>query len=128
MARALTLFSRALLARCPVCGGRGIFASWFSLKERCPTCGHRFGRGESGYQLGAMALALLIPEGIWIASFVAILVVSWPSPPWTLLQWGSPVAMVGLPLLVYPLANTLAVALDVLFRPVDPRDSPRSAR
>ena len=117
MTRALNLLWRALRLRCPICGGGGIFKSWFTPKEQCPTCGFVFSRGDSGYQLGAMALALIIPSLIWLASFVAILLTTWPNPPWTLLQWGSVAFMIVFPLAFYPVAHTLAMALDVLVRP-----------
>jgi uncharacterized protein (DUF983 family) len=71
--RALVLFARALLLRCPVCGSGGLFESWFKLKERCPNCGFVFGRGESGYQLGSMALDLVIPILLWFVAFFGIL-------------------------------------------------------
>jgi uncharacterized protein (DUF983 family) len=120
--RALVLFTRALLLRCPICGGGGIFVHWFKIADRCPTCGFVFARGESGYQLGSMALDLVIPLLIWFVSFFAILYLTWPDPPWNLLQWGSVVLMVALPLLLYPMSHTLAIALDVLVRPADHRD------
>jgi len=116
--RAVVLFSRALLLHCPVCGHGGIFANWFKLKDRCPTCGFAFARGESGYQLGSMALDLVIPLVVWFFGFFGILIATWPNPPWTLLQWGSVAFMVGMPLLLYPFSHTLAIALDVLVRPV----------
>src|SRR5262249_11951446 len=86
--RALVLFSRALLLRCPICGNSGIFQNWFKLKDRCPSCGWEFARGESGYQLGSMALDLVIPLIVWFFGFFGILIATWPDPPWTLLQWG----------------------------------------
>jgi len=50
----------------------GLFLSWFKIREQCPTCGFVFGRGESGYQLGAMALDLVIPLVIWFFSFFGL--------------------------------------------------------
>jgi uncharacterized protein (DUF983 family) len=114
---AITLLVRALLLRCPVCGGGGLFVHWFKIKDRCPTCGYVFARGESGYQLGSMAIDLVVPLVIWFFAFFGILILTWPNPPWTLLQWGSVAFMVGFPLLLYPVSHTLAIALDVLVRP-----------
>jgi uncharacterized protein (DUF983 family) len=116
--KALTLFGRALRLRCPFCGGGGIFESWLTMKKRCPTCGLGFERGESGYELGSIALNLIIAEGLWAILFVATLVLTWPTPPWQLLQWGSIALMVALPILMFPFTRTLALALDILFRPV----------
>jgi uncharacterized protein (DUF983 family) len=115
--RALVLFSRALLLRCPVCGRGGLFENWFKIKKQCPNCGYVFARGESGYQLGSMALDLVIPLVTWFFLFFGILIGTWPNPPWTLLQWGSVAYMVLVPLLLYPVSHTLAIALDVLVRP-----------
>ena len=111
------VFPRALLLRCPICGGGGIFKNWFALRDRCPTCDFLFARGEHGYQIGSMALDLVVPLIIWFFSFFGILILSWPNPPWTLLQWGSVAFMVLFPLALYPVSHTLAIALDVLFRP-----------
>jgi len=117
--RGIVHFARALALRCPVCGGGHLFHHWFKIKDHCPTCGFAFARGESGYQLGSMALDLIIPLLIWLGSLFIILVTTWPSPPWALIQWGSIVVMLGLPLLLYPASNTLAIALDVIVRPPD---------
>ncbi|HET7092625.1 MAG TPA: DUF983 domain-containing protein, partial [Thermomicrobiales bacterium] len=59
--RARVLLGRALMRRCPYCGGRGIFANYFTLKEQCPHCGARFDR-EEGYFLGGYALNLIAAE------------------------------------------------------------------
>lgn len=117
MKRAAILFSRALLVRCPVCGGGGIFAHWFKLKDRCPTCGFVYTRGEHGYQLGSMALNLVVPMLLWFLGFFGLLFATWPTPPWELIQWGSITFMVAVPLLFYPMSHTLAIALDLLVRP-----------
>src|SRR5215218_3072810 len=70
--RLWTLVSRAVRRRCPNCGGKGIFANWFSLKEACPTCGAVFVR-EEGYFLGAYALNLIIAEFIGLGFVLVIL-------------------------------------------------------
>ena len=115
--RAGILFPRALLLRCPVCGGGGIFQHWFKIKDACPTCGWVYSRGEHGYQIGSMALDLVVPLVIWFFAFFGILIGTWPNPPWDLLQWGSVAFMLGFPLLFYPMSHTLAIALDLLVRP-----------
>ncbi|MFN0072997.1 MAG: DUF983 domain-containing protein [Chloroflexota bacterium] len=117
--RAFVLFGRAITVRCPVCGSGGLFHSWFKIKESCPGCSFLIGRGESGYQLGSMALDLIIPLLLWIATLVTLLITTWPTPPWALIQWGSIVFIIGMPLLLYPMSHTLAIALDVLVRPPD---------
>src|SRR5690606_17057747 len=43
------MFLRALRLRCPHCGGKEVFSSFFVLKRHCPTCGLRLERGEGDY-------------------------------------------------------------------------------
>ena len=117
LGRGITLFARALLLHCPICGKGGIFHNWFKIKDRCPNCGYVFARGESGYQIGSMAFNLMIPLVTWFFGFFGILIATWPNPPWSLLQWGSVAYMIGMPLFLYPFSHTLAIALDVLVRP-----------
>jgi uncharacterized protein (DUF983 family) len=116
LSRALVHFSRAMLLRCPVCGGGSIFINFFKLKDRCPTCGWVFARGEHGYQIGSMAFDLMIPLITWFFGFFGILILTWPNPPWRVLQWGSIAYMVLMPIVLYPFSHTLAIALDVLVR------------
>jgi hypothetical protein len=94
--------------------------------DSCPTCGFVYARGEHGYQLDSMALDLVIPMLIWIFGFLAILLITWPNPPWFWLQWGSIAFMVVFPILFYPMSHTLATALDVLVRPPDRREGRES--
>src|SRR5688572_1851356 len=103
--RVFTLFARALLLRCPVCGRGGIFTSWFRTKRRCPSCGFSLER-EEGYFSGAMAVNLVATELILTAVMVTLLVVSWPlaatwpAPPQLQIAWyASIAAAVLLPLL-----------------------------
>ena len=62
---------------------------------------------------------LIAAELVFAAVFIAVLVVTWPDPPWTLLTWGGAVMMVGLPLLFFPFARTIFLAFDLIFRPRD---------
>jgi hypothetical protein len=64
-----------------------------------------------------MAIDLVVPLVVWFVGFFAILMLTWPKPPWTLLQWGSAVFMIAFPIVLYPVSHTLAIALDVLVRP-----------
>jgi uncharacterized protein (DUF983 family) len=111
-----------------VCGGGGLFHHWFKIEDRCPSCGFVFGRGESGYQLGSMALDLIIPITSCILLIALSIFLTWPNPPWQLIQWGSIAYIVSVPLLFYPMSHTLAMFLDVLVRPPDlPLDTDQSA-
>jgi uncharacterized protein (DUF983 family) len=116
------LFGRALLLRCPACEQSGLFASLYILKNICPGCGLLLQREGDGYELGSMVVNLLVAELVWAVAFVGILLWTWPNPPWTLLQWGSAVLMIALPLLFLRHARVLSLALDLLLRPPERRE------
>ena len=120
--RALRLFGRALLLRCPECGSGGIFRNWLSQVPVCPGCGRRFER-EEGYFLGAMAVNLIVAELIPTAAAVLTLVLTWPNPPWTVLQFALPIAMAVVPLLFFPFSRLVWVALDWSVRPMPPGET-----
>ena len=122
--RVLALFGRALVRRCPNCGGGPIFEGWFRLRERCPRCGLLLHRGEEGYQVGAQMFNIIAAELIFAALFVAILVATWPDPPWDFLLYGGMALMIVAPVVFYPLSKTIFLAFDLLFRPAGPAERP----
>ena len=112
--RLAALLVRGLGRRCPYCGGAGIFAGYFSLRERCPTCGVSFDR-EEGYFLGAMLVNLLVAEFLTVAVAVALMIFT----DLSLLPLEA-IAIslaVGLPILFYPYSRMLWMALDLLVDP-----------
>ncbi|MFL5758651.1 MAG: DUF983 domain-containing protein [Thermomicrobiales bacterium] len=120
--RARTLIWRAMTRRCPYCGARGIFSNWFSLRESCPNCGAVFVR-EEGYFLGAYALNLIVAEFIGLGVVIIILFQI------DLSLWEQEFLAVGaaivLPVLFFPFARTLWMALDLV---VDPETGEKRLR
>ncbi len=112
------MLARALLLRCPACGGRKIFRSWLRMRAFCPGCGLRLDRGERGYNLGSYTINLLTAETLFLLWFLVIVLVGWPSPPWSLMQYGGGILMVVAPVFFYPFSKTLFLAVDLVFRPV----------
>lgn len=111
---------RGLTRRCPRCGERRIFRTWWSIRDRCPRCGVAFIR-EEGYFTGvyllnlatvlAVLFVLAMGFAIWLsehpgASLAPALVV------------GAAVAVV-VPLITYPFARTTWAALDLLMTPME---------
>ncbi|MGQ0714277.1 MAG: DUF983 domain-containing protein [Gemmatimonadaceae bacterium] len=125
--RSARLFARALTLRCPHCGSRGVLASWFKLAPACPRCRLRFERGESDYFLGGMMFNIALAEGVFVIALVTTLIVTWPRVPWSLLEYGTPAAMILAPVVLYPFSRLVWLAFDLMLRPVVPTDLAPSA-
>ena len=82
----------------------------------------RLERGEEGYQVGAYMFNIVAAELIFAAIFLGILLLTWPTPPWTELLYGGVALMVIAPYLFYPFSKTLFLAFDLIFRPPTPQD------
>ena len=116
--RALRLYGRALLLRCPHCGQGKIVRSWFTMHPRCPVCGIRTERGEEDFFLGSMMFNIILSEGLFILFVLGLVWVRWPDVPWGFLQSWAIVLMAAAPFLVFPWTKTLWLASDILIRPV----------
>ena len=116
LGRLARLVGRALRLRCPNCGQGRLIKSWFSLRDRCPCCQVWLER-EEGYFLGAMAINLVIAEFVPLFGAVALVIGTWPNPPWNLLQIAVPVLMGLFPVVLFPFSRMLWLALDWTFRP-----------
>src|SRR5262249_22208757 len=57
------MLGRALLRRCPRCGGAGWFTGWFRKQERCRTCGYRYER-QPGFLVGALTINTILTFGL----------------------------------------------------------------
>jgi len=112
------LMARALLLRCPNCGGRGLFASFFALKPSCPTCGLRIERGESDYFVGAYLFNLIAVELILFFCVCGFVIVTWPDVPWDLLTYVTGALMLAGCFLCYPFAKMTWLAVDLAIRPL----------
>lgn len=113
---------RAVRRHCPYCGAGNVFTGWFTLKDRCPACNTLFAY-EDGYFLGAYVINLVFTE------FLTVAVVVWmiAGTDMSVLRMqliGISLAVI-LPLLFYPIAVLLWVALDLgIHPPGDMSDRP----
>jgi uncharacterized protein (DUF983 family) len=114
----LRRFGRALLLRCPQCGSPGVVHPWARVVDACPQCSHRFER-EEGYWLGAVMLNTVAGVAAFAVLFVVMAVLTWPDVPWTTVSIATLAVSVVFPLLFYPWARMLWVALDTAVRPPD---------
>jgi uncharacterized protein (DUF983 family) len=114
---------RALLLRCPRCGGRGVLRGWFHLRDACPHCGLMLERGESpDFWIGAYVFNLAAGELLAIAAPIAWAIATWPNPPWTSIEIVAVALAIALPVLFFPFSRTLWLAWDLSFRPFEPGD------
>ncbi|HKJ92734.1 MAG TPA: DUF983 domain-containing protein [Longimicrobiales bacterium] len=116
--RAATLLVRGARRHCPNCGRGGLFDRWLRMRRACPGCHLVLDRGENDYFIGGFVLNFMGAELLMAcAGFVAILL-TWPAVPWTAIEIGLLASAVTLPVLTYPFAKTLWLAVDLALRPV----------
>jgi membrane-associated PAP2 superfamily phosphatase len=84
---------------------------------RCPTCNLLLERNEQGYQVGSYMFNIVAAELLFGAVLVGVLWLTWPAPPWDLLQYGGAALMILAPFLFFPFSKTLFLAFDLVFRP-----------
>ena len=115
----LRVFVRGARKRCPRCGERRIFDSWFTLKPLCPTCGLRFEREEGGF-LGAMALNYAVAIIFWLVVMVVGIALTVPVVPVAPLLAASIGVVTLVPVWFYPRSKTLWAAIEFLVARSEP--------
>jgi uncharacterized protein (DUF983 family) len=114
----LLALGRGLAKRCPRCGQGRLFIRWFDLPERCPRCGLSFDRGD-GFWLGSMAINLGVTELVFGAFALSMILATWPDVPWTLLTVLAVALNAVVPVLFYPWAKTIFLAVDLMLHQID---------
>lgn len=117
------LAARAIRRRCPRCGAGGAWRSWLRQADACGVCGQRFQRGEAeDFFIGAYLLNLVVAE----SSAVVVVAVLWLAFGARLsfnVLWGIAMALaVVMPVLFFPYARGLWLAVDLYFRPHEAGD------
>jgi len=117
------MVARGVVCRCPRCGSRGVFRSWFKLRERCPGCGLRFER-EEGFWLGGYVINFATGEaGIVVLLAVLIGMVSngHHINAALFVGLGLVLAVIG-PIVTFPPSRTVWSAIDLIMRPLGPEE------
>lgn len=115
--RLLVGIGRALKRSCPYCGGGQVFTGWFTLKKRCPHCNTLF-EHEEGFFLGSYVINIGFTELLTVLIVVGLIA----GTNLSVLEmqiYGVGLAVL-LPILFYPLALLLWIALDNAIHP--PKD------
>lgn len=119
---------RGLRRRCARCGARGIFRSYFELRERCLLCGYRFERDEASFT-GVWLLNYaftILPLLVLLAYMVYLLAEGRPVNVWAF-AGAAAVIVVLLPIVLYPVAKSLWASIDLAMRPLEPIEEAEAA-
>jgi len=84
----------------------------------CPSCHLKLDRGEPDYFIGGLLINFVVAELLICAGALAGILLTWPDVPWGWIQVYLLLLMVPLPVIFYPWAKTLWLAVDLIFRPV----------
>ena len=112
------MMGRALLRRCPRCGGKGWFRGWFAKVERCRTCGYRYER-EPGFLLGAVTINTIVTFGLLAAVLLVGTILSYPDIAVVPMLIASGAVAILVPIIFYPFSYTIWAAVDLAMRPLD---------
>ena len=115
------LLLRGLARRCPLCGARGSFESYFRMKERCPRCNLRFDRID-GQRAGALGINTIVTFAALAVVVVVGLIVTYPEFDLSVLLPLAIAVALLVPVLFYPFSRTIWNAIDLAMRPIEPRD------
>ena len=110
---------RGALRRCPRCGARHLFTSWFTLRARCPGCGLRIER-EEGFWLGGYVINFATGEAgivVLLAVLIAEVANGHHINAALFISLGVVIAALG-PLLTFPPSRTVWLAIDLIMRPI----------
>jgi uncharacterized protein (DUF983 family) len=114
----LRMLGRAILLRCPRCGQRGLFVSWFKLRHRCPNCALPLQRGEEhDYWIGGMMFNIVLSEALAVLVVATTVLATWPNVPWNAVWFGAIALMLAAPFLLFPMSRVMWLAFDLTFRP-----------
>ena len=118
---------RGFRKRCPRCGERDTFVSWFQTRTACPRCDLRFAKEEGGF-LGAMTLNYLVAIGVWLIVLAVGIVLTVPDVAVVPLLVASAVVLMGVPLWFYPRSKMIWAAVEFLVLRATPEYRPPVAR
>ncbi len=109
------LLWRALRLRCPRCGVGALYRRGYTMYDSCGSCGWVFER-EEGYWTGAMAVNLVVTEGLIFAAIFPPLILQ--APLALTLTLGLGLAILT-PFLFYWHSKAFWMAMDFMMHPVD---------
>jgi uncharacterized protein (DUF983 family) len=115
------MLGRALLRRCPRCGGAGWFRRWFSKTDRCRTCGYRYER-QPGFLVGALAINTIVTFGLLAVVLIVGSILTYPDLAVVPIAVAAVAVAVIVPVVGYPFSYTIWAAVDLAMRPLEPAE------
>lgn len=107
---------RALLLRCPRCGASGILAGWFKLRDACPVCALPLRRApEADEWFGGYFINLIASELLMVFVVVGYVLATIPDVKWTNVEVLGVVMVIISPIVSYPFAKVMWVAVELEF-------------
>lgn len=111
------MVGRALLRRCPLCGGHGAwFRQWGRKDDRCHTCGFAWNRNTEGFMTGSMTMNLIVTFVLITVVLVVMTIVTYPELPVVPVVAALLVIAVVVPLFFHPMSYTVWLAVDLAMR------------
>lgn len=119
----MRLLGRGFTKRCPNCGGRGVYDTWFRMKDRCPSCGMRFER-EEGFFVGAYLINFAVAIVALFVLCLGFVAVKATDPEASATGFMVAGVLIGLllPVVFYPFARTVWSAIDLGMTPLEPEE------
>lgn len=115
------LLARGFVRRCPLCGGDGLFTSWFEVRDRCPRC-HFPIRREEGHWLGAVGINTVVTLGALLLTILVGFALTWQERRAAPIFIATFLVAVIVPLAFFGSSQTVWSAIDLAMRPLEPAD------
>lgn len=91
------------------------------MKETCTRCGHRFER-EPGFWVGAVIINTTVIFATFLVVFGAMVLVTFPDVPWTLVLIVTALANIVIPVVFYPVSKSLWAGMELTWHPLEPHE------
>ncbi len=117
----MRMVGRALLRRCPRCGGQGWCVGWFRRVDRCRTCGYKYERAP-GFVLGEVTMNTIVTFGLLALAITVGIATTYPDVPLVPLMVVVVAIAILVPVAFYPFSSTLWAAVDLTMHPLEPAE------
>jgi uncharacterized protein (DUF983 family) len=115
------LLWRGVTRRCPLCGGRQLFDTFFRVKPRCPRCNFPIER-EEGHWLGAVGMNTIVTFTLLFFTMLVAFLLTIDERRVAAVLVPCLLVAVITPLAFFGTSQTLWSAIHLAMRPVEPSD------